>query len=148
MNQVCREIDSVLSQESIKTITNKIGVGTSEIFLKIGWHKSKAVFIDITLADGATKKHDSNETLKEGEVFSSQVKFARASIEVICRQASLLLQNNVSTLEQIATVWAGTSIYHGGMSPQLECVCSSPLDAASRMIKNSLTEWEERFKIG
>lgn len=111
-------------QPEFPSVTQKLEIGAESIYVKIGFKIGSGGhepwFIDITLGHGC---EDSN---------------ARAMIEVICVQATELIQCDCWSFRSLISAWRGTKFRPDGPCPQLECIVSSPLDAVAQWV-------EERF---
>lgn len=138
-----------LLQAGLPTITRKITIGDHDIYMKIGIDDRRPVFIDITIgrSGGDAARHDAcaapNRQCIADELATRVVDGARAQLEIICRQASVLLQANVWNIEDLVQEWRGTRFEPSGPCIELEMIAKSPLDAAAAWCTRDAARWLE-----
>jgi len=141
-NATWRQIEETLFRQGIETVTNKLGVGGRDTYLKVGWHRGRPVLVDMTIGKG---QDNLINDLQTNELATAAATNARAAIEVICRHASSLLQANVWSLNDLIRAWRATVFEPQGVCPELQEIVSSPLDAAARLCERRKDAWFERF---
>lgn len=141
MNGAWREAEDALADgRGIDTITNKLTIGGHDMYLKIGWHDSRPVMVDVTLTHNTRMERCYKDEL-QNELATNLVSNTKASLEIMCRQASALLQANVWTLDDMIAAWRGTQFEPSGVCPQAQMVAKSPLDAIARLCEIKKETW-------
>jgi hypothetical protein len=115
--------------------TVKLVIDGRDLYVKVAFAMAEArpVHIDITLGHSPQLERR-YETLVANELATQLVDDARAQLEVICRQASALMQLGVWGLEDLQATWRGTKFSPAGFCPQVCGFVSSPLDAVARYL--------------
>jgi hypothetical protein len=112
--------------------TVKMTIGDHDIYAKVGFVADRPVYIDITIGHG--REGNGYTSPLANELATQLVDDARAQLEVICRQASTLLQIGAWDLGDITAAWRGTKFEPSGVCPQVQGLVSSPLDAIARYL--------------
>ena len=113
-------IDMPQGPDEMPGIVQKLEIGGESIYLKIGFTECRPTWVSLTL--GHEVGHEgSNEN--------------RTLIEVICKQASVLLETGTWTIDDLADNWIATqNCKPSGICPQINGIAKSPLDAAAKWI--------------
>lgn len=137
----------------IPTITRRLTVGGHDLYAKFGFDAGRPVFVDVTLGRSATDaaRHDNcgvecgHRGCMANELATRVVDGVRAQLEVICRQASALLQANVWTLDDLVDAWIGTQFEPSGVCPEAETIAHSPLDAIAKIARRDGARWQQEM---
>jgi hypothetical protein len=133
MNQAWARAESDLYAEvPVPGRVIKLKVGEHDIYAKIAYSEGRPVYVDISLAFADRRRPT---CVAETEAITAGVTNARAQLEVICRQASALLQANVWSQDDLVRAWRATQFDPAGLCPQVEGIVSSPLDAVARYLE-------------
>lgn len=131
-----------------KTITTKFTVGTYDLYLHVSWDQGgQPVHVDLFVSPSAVM-YPAMGSVREEEYLVNQVAFLKSAIEVITRQASILLAAGTWTLDDLCKAWRGTHVYHGGlmMIDGASQLAGGPLDAAARLIEARMEGWQCRMQ--
>ena len=141
MNAAWRDAEQALAV-GIETITNKITIDGHDLYVKIGWHQRRPVMVDVTLTHNTNMERNHKDE-EANELATRLVSNTKASLEIMCRQASALLQANIWTLDDMITAWRGTKFEPSGLCPQAQMIAQSPLDAIARLCEIKKAEWND-----
>jgi len=110
-----------IGPDEMPSIVKKLDVGGESIYLKIGFTECRPTWISLTLG------HEVNHLGSNED---------RTLLEVICKQASILLTTGTWTIDDLADAWiAVRNCKPFGACPQIKGLAKSPLDAAAKWIK-------------
>lgn len=136
---------AIMSCDGLFSLTSKLDIGTSSIYIKTAWMENRVVHLDITLSRGGAF-HD--------DVISGDVDFAaleatnydlaRSWVEDSCRMASSLLESG-SDIGSITSGWKGVKGFPHGLCPQLRMIVPGPLHAAAVLIDLRLESWRKSW---
>ena len=112
--------------------TVKLVIGGHDLYVKIGCVQDRPIYIDVTISRGGDQAGYADPVADE--LATQIVDDARAQLEVICRQASALLQLGAWGLDDLTQAWRGTKFEPSGICPQVQGIVSSPLDAVARYL--------------
>lgn len=141
-----------MGTSDILSITTKLEVGSYILILKVGWRSVRPVFVDIkiTVKNGFFRHGELSDVVA---LRSEHLRSANASMELICRQASLLMESGVWGLKELCEHWRGTQVFYGGAVPSLpyydgciQQVATGTLDAAARLIELRVKGWNEKMR--
>lgn len=155
-----QKVEQTLSRDGVTTLTQKLTIIDSEaqehdFYLKVGWWRGRPVWIDITKARHA--KEGTGDTLDIHQsalplvtaLRRRMIDLSRSTLEIICRQASLLLSTRRCRLEELADLWRVTETEPPGRCEQvvddLGDKVHGPLDAVAKFLKMKGPEWEKRM---
>jgi len=153
-------VAEAFGRDGVQTLVHKFTIidqdkHEHDFYLKIGWWRGRPTWIDITKARHSTE--GSGDTLDVHEsalplIVSLRqriIDMTRTSLELICREASLLLTTRRSRLADIADMWRMTKTEPKGNCPQVKDELgdrvAGPLDAVAKLIKLKGAEWEEKM---
>ncbi len=139
-NEKWLAVERTVHEDFLESFINKLSIGGRDCYFRISWHEGRPVAVDLTIGTGAD---NNGNDLRTNELASAAMKNARASIELICRHASALLQTDVWTLDDLISAWRGTAFDPDGICPELQGLVSSPLDAAARLCDKRQREWRK-----
>ncbi len=155
-----REIEASVGAGGLYGFTCKIGVGGQDVYMKVALHQPSRgsgplrpgcmlVHVDVTLSSPPRSMDDILTTHRQTRIETSKTDDARAMIELLCRQADVLLQSGVWDWSDLCDAWAGTHFDPCGVCTfpgtcSMEgAVVRSPLDAVSRVIRERFHDWED-----
>jgi hypothetical protein len=155
-----REIEVGMGMGGMPGFTCKIGIGGQDIYLKVVLHRPShgnppggsecmLVHVDVTLSSPPRSTDDVLMTHRQARIETSKTDDARAMIELLCRQANVLLQSGIWDWTDLCDAWAGTHFDPCGVCAfpgtcSMEgAVVRSPLDAVSRVIRERFHDWED-----
>jgi len=153
-------VAETFNQDGVETLTNKLTIVDGEkcghdFYVKVGWWRGRPVWIDITKARhstegiGDTENIHGDELLVVVELRRRLMDVTRTSLELICREASLLLTSRRSTLDDMAQLWRVTTMEPKGrcsqVADELGDRVTGPLDAVAKLIKLRGGEWEAKM---
>lgn len=146
------EIERALSGGSLDGIISKLEIGDHDVYLKTSWWSGSIVRIDLTLSGcpGGVREPTPREVVLE----TANIDLARASCEVICKQASELLQAGTVGIGHVIEDWAGRRTYPSGYCPQIPGLDANgntvnatfqkgPIDAAAKYMRLRINEWSD-----
>ena len=152
-----QRIEQRMATDGVDTITSKIeiddGFQQHNLYVKIGWITGKPVMIDITIARHS-KRYSSPGVNSESpammELRQMMIENARSALEIICREASLLLSSRRCTLSEIANLWIVTRMDPQGRCRQVgnaetDYKVHGPLDAVAKLFMLKAEEWERKM---
>jgi len=152
-----QRIENTLGRDGVEAITHKLvihdGDKQHDLYIKIGWWHGRPVWVDVTIAQFA-KEGVTDSLVLPVEALSLVVNLrrritenTRALIEVICREATLLLSSRRCSLDELADLWRATGAEPKGRCEQvvddLGDRVHGPLDAAAKLFKLKAEEWEK-----
>jgi len=112
--------------------TAKLAIGAHDLYAKMAFLGDRPIYINITISRGAHAEGYADPVADE--LATQIVDDARAQLEVICRQASTLMQLGAWGLADLTAAWRGTKFEPSGVCPQVAGIVSSPLDAVARYL--------------
>jgi hypothetical protein len=112
--------------------TAKLTIGAHDLYAQMAFAGDRPIYITITISRGANVEGYADPVADE--LATQIVDDARAQLEVICRQASTLLQLGAWGLGDLTAAWRGTKFEPSGVCPQVAGIVSSPLDAVARYL--------------
>lgn len=142
---------SIDGNAGLHGFTCKLGIAGQDIYVKVALRSipdgtSALDYVDVTLSSPplsdetwVTHHHARIETTKTDD--------ARAMIELLCRQANVLLQSETWEWDDLCDAWSGTRFDPCGPCEfPASCsiggaIVSSPLDAAARVIRDRFSAW-------
>lgn len=152
------QIEKRFREGGVNAITTKLSIDDGErehdLYVKVGWWRGRPVWVDITVARHANEG-SVGETL---DVHVSALPLlvslkqrildnARTSLEIICREASLLLSSRRCTLTDLSELWMVVEGEPRGrcakLSDQLGDRVHGPLDAAAKLFRQRAKDWEK-----
>jgi len=137
-NEKWKAVQTALYEGDLQSITNKICIGGQDCYFRISWHAGRPVAVDLTVGTG--KDNNGNDVLTN-ELAAAAMHNTRATVELICRHASALLQADVWTIDDLISAWRGTAFDPSGVCMELKEIPSSPLDAAARLCEKRKVDW-------
>lgn len=160
-----QRVEERLSRTGIKSIVTKMTIEdkvgrTSDFYLKIGWWRGRPVWVDITRTRHARSDTAALDPVALEQLPSGERKIAidlvqrlddstRGFIEVVCREASLLLASRRCTLKALADMWRATKTDPKGTCAQaqdaLGDTVNGPLDAAAKIMHIKGPGWENEM---
>lgn len=133
INPAWQDAEQALGR-GVEGFTAKLTIGTHDFYATVGTDAGRPVIIDITL--GRSAECDMRFTDSNANDLATQaVNDTRAMIEVICRQATALLQADIWSIDDLIEQWRRTQFEPAGVCPQVQGVVSSPLDAVARYLQ-------------
>jgi len=152
-----QRIEDRMATQGIETITHKAtiedGQRDNDFYIKIGWWRGRPVSIDVTMArHGEKMNNDTLDIHKSAlplvvDLRQRILENTRASLELICREASLLLSSRRCKLDDLAELWRVTQMEPKGHCKQVEDELgdrvNGPLDAAAKLFKLKEAQWEK-----
>lgn len=114
--------------------TSKLSVGMHDLYVKVALDGERIIFVDITLGH-ANGHMPSYIDAISNELATQRLNDSRSMLEVICRQASTLLQSGVWDTWRLISSWRATQFEPSGVCEQLNTIVSSPLDAVARLLE-------------
>ena len=149
--------------DGIQSITTKLTINDDkfnhDMYVKIGWFKEKPVWIELTLSqmsqitleNGQKRVEESEEVT---ELRRHMVENSRVTMEIICKQASSMLQGEDCGIEWLAALWRGTKFEPSGKCVALAAndptkpyvKVKSPLDAVAQLIEMKMDEWKKKIR--
>lgn len=132
-------------RDEITSVTNKLTIGAHNVYAHLGWFEGHPVYVDVVVAHDPLTEIRRYQTPEATELATQIVDNARASIEVICRQASRLLASRTWTLDDLIASWSATKFDPCGVCPQVERIVKSPLDAVAALCALRKAQWEQEF---
>jgi len=154
-------VEEGFNRDGVATLTHKYTIEDREshqhdFYLKIGWWRGRPIWVDVTKA-----RHSSEGLSDTFDVPSSAlplivdlrrrlIDLTRSSLELICREASLLLSTRRCSLEEIAELWRVVKTEPAGhceqaKDPNTGTRVSGPVDAAAKLIQLKQKEWEKKM---
>lgn len=134
MISVSDRVSRVLSASYLPSITSKLTIGNSDVYLKLAWMDGNVVNIDINLSTNDKEVNDSSYHL------------ARSWVEDSCRMASMLLQRGVE-IGEITKMWRGVEGFPNGFCPQIGGIMRGPLHAVAIRIDDRIEHWTDMISI-
>jgi hypothetical protein len=133
------------SHDGAQSVTSKLDIGKSSIYVHVSWMMGKIVHIDVTLSRGVESALDAlPKTLAQAELEASNYDLGRSWVEESCRKASRLLELGIDIYE-ITDGWKGVNGFPSGVCPQLSCIVPGPLHATASLIERDLGRWRNMF---
>lgn len=140
-----------VNTDEVSSITRKIDVGLHTIYLKLGWRLGRPVYVDIKLSviKGFSGNGESRDVVA---LRTENFRSTNASIEIITRQTSVLLEEAIWDLDKLCDQWRGTRVFYGGVMANIpyvagrKQVATGILDAAARMIGLKKEEWSKKMR--
>jgi len=155
-----QRIEEKLGRDGVRTIISKLIIKDSDrdhdLYIKVGWWRGRPVHVDITLGMD-NKANTNNDTL---DVHSSALPMiidlrrrildnSRAYLELVCREASLLLSSRRCSLLELADLWRVTEMEPRGRCPKVKDELGDrvhgPLDAAAKLFQIKREDWEKQM---
>jgi hypothetical protein len=152
MQDLRREIEADVGGRGLYGFTCKLEIAGQDIYMKVALHQSTRrpdpvlSYVDVTLSS-AKAKDDILVSHRQTRIETSKTDDARAMIELLCRQANVLLQSGAWEWDDLCTAWSSTRFDpYGPCRFPATCsmggaVVSSPLDAVARIIRDRFPEW-------
>jgi len=148
----CEKIEKFLLQEGAESFVNKMSINDGEhehdFYLKVAWWRGRPVWIDITKSRNSVEIDNGGdvlETVLQGRLTDS----TRSFMEIVCREASLLLSSRRCSLEDIAELWRVTQTEPKGTCQQVADAMGTrvhgPLDAAAKMLRLKAKDWVSKM---
>lgn len=152
------EIEANLGSGGLLGFTCKLGIGGQDIYMKValhqpsrgpgpGWPGCALVHVDVTVSSPPRSTDDILATHRQTRIETSKTDDARAMIELLCRQANVLLQSGAWDWEDLCDAWVGTHFDPCGpccfpeTCTMAGAVVQSPLDAVARVIRDRFAAW-------
>ncbi len=146
------QIERALSEGALAGIISKLEIGDHDVYLKTSWWEGSIIRIDLTLS--GRLNGDSAATPREVTLETTNIDLARSSCEMVCKQASEMLQSGIVGIGHVIDDWIGRNTYPSGYCPQIPGVDESgntlgatfqkgPVDAAAKYMKLRIEEWSE-----
>jgi len=150
-----------MATRGVDTVTHKLAINDGQrdhkFYVKVGWWRGRPVSVDVTMA-----RHGENSSNSDTlDVHSSALPLivelkrrildnSRSSLELTCREASLLLSSRRCTLDDLADLWRVTQMEPKGRCEQVKDPetgdrVHGPLDAAAKLFRIKGTEWRMRM---
>lgn len=154
------KVEQNFHRDGVVSLTHKLTIVDAEgiqhdLYLKLGWWRGRPVWVDLTTArhseDGVGDTLDIHESALALVVNLRQrlVDNNRAFLEVVCREASLLLSSRRCKLDDIADLWRVTETEPRGKCVQVKDDLGDrvhgPLDAAAKLFRIKGEEWEQKM---
>lgn len=146
-----QRIRRCMETDAIQTITQKFTVRDRykvehDFYLKIGWYHGRPVLLELVLPRAQANRNSVTD-MREVECYGRMLETSRGALEIICAQATELLQTKQFNLEDIEQMWTATRFDPSGTCRQVEMAGSSsavlsPLDALAKLFKQSRKKWE------
>lgn len=154
-----QRIDTALHKDGVQSICNKLvihdGEGPHDLYVKTGWWRGRPIWVDVTISqsssEGVTDSLDVPMTALPLVVHLRRriTENTRALVEIICRQATLMLSTHRTSLGELADLWRATEAEPKGRCAQVIDDCGDrvhgPLDAAAKLFKLKAGEWEAKM---
>jgi hypothetical protein len=154
-----QRIDDALNRDGVKAITSKLVIHDGErphdLYIKTGWWRGRPVWVDVTISqssnEGMTDSLDLPMAALPLVVHLRRriTENTRALVEIVCREATLLMSSRRCTLGELADLWRATEAEPRGRCQQVVDECGDrvhgPLDAAAKLFKLKAAEWEEKM---
>jgi hypothetical protein len=154
-----QRIEAALGKEGVEAITSKLVIHDGErphdIYVKTGWWRGYPIWVDVTIS------RSSNEGMTDSldlpiaalplvvNLRRRITENTRALVEIVCREATLLLSSRRCSLEELADMWRATEAEPKGKCGQVVDDCGDrvhgPLDAAAKLFKLKAAEWEKKM---
>jgi len=152
VNTDWQAVEKTLKEEDIKTLTNKLVVGEFDLYFKLGFYpvegdpdgRMRPVMVDITFTRAGSKETFECEECDMRE--SRRYEDMRSYLEVVCRQASALLQANIWTLNDLSDMWIMTRFEPSGACEQIAGIAKSPLDACAKLVRANQARWSLQMR--
>jgi hypothetical protein len=140
------EVEQALGTTGVQSIAHKLTIGDHDVYAHIGWHRGRPCWVDLTITHNSTRE-GSCQSSEANDLATRMIDDARAAMEVICRQASALLQADVWTIDNLIGAWRGTKFQPCGVCDQVKGIVSSPLDAVARLLEVRGLVWASRTSV-
>lgn len=147
-----RQIDFDVGVIGMYGFTCKFGIAGQDIYMKVALHQSERrpepmlSYVDVTLSSPKAKD-DILVSHRQMRIETSKTDDARAMIELLCRQANVLLQSGTWEWDDLCDSWSGTRFDPCGPCEFPDTcsiggtIVSSPLDAVARVLRDRFPVW-------
>ena len=145
-----------METRGLNTVTHKLTINDNQrdhkFYVKIGWWRGRPVSVDVTMARHGEGNTDTLDVPRAAiplvvELRQRILENSRSALELLCREASLLLSSRRCTLGDLADLWRVTQMEPKGRCRQVNDEVTGdrvhgPLDAAAKLFKLKAAEWE------
>ena len=145
-------IEALLSKgETMDTVNTKLVINDGfcdfELWAHVGKIEKRWVWVDLKIS--IRPEHTSDETPIVANLKRQLVDANKRLLEIVCAQATMLLQSDERTIEEITGPWIGTRFEPSGTCETVKCermpegIVTSPLDAFAKLVHLKLEHFDQ-----